>query len=126
MVRHPNAGAVLVLSLGCENNNVNEFKKLLGNYNPNRVKFLITQDVEDEVEAGMRLLDELTAYAATFKRQTVDASELVIGLKCGGSDGPFRHHRQPAFRQRFRPAGAPRRHDAADRGAGNVWRGKPS
>lgn len=87
MVRHPNAGAVLVLSLGCENNNVNEFKKLLGNYNPNRVKFLITQDVEDEVEAGMRLLDELTAYAATFKRQTVDASELVIGLKCGGSDG---------------------------------------
>lgn len=87
MVRHPNAGAVLVLSLGCENNNVNEFKKVLGNYNPNRVKFLITQDVEDEVEAGMRLLDELTAYAATFKRQTVDASELVIGLKCGGSDG---------------------------------------
>ena len=81
------AGAVLVLSLGCENNNVNEFKKVLGNYNPNRVKFLITQDVEDEVEAGMRLLDELTAYAATFKRQTVDASELVIGLKCGGSDG---------------------------------------
>ena len=49
MVRHPNAGAVLVLSLGCENNNVNEFKKVLGNYNPNRVKFLITQDV------GMRL-----------------------------------------------------------------------
>lgn len=87
MVRHPNAGAVLVLSLGCENNNVNEFKKVLGNYNPNRVKFLITQDVEDEVEAGMQLLDELTAYAATFKRQTVDASELVIGLKCGGSDG---------------------------------------
>lgn len=43
MVRHPNAGAVLVLSLGCENNNVNEFKKLLGNYNPNRVKFLITR-----------------------------------------------------------------------------------
>ena len=87
MVRHPNAGAVLVLSLGCENNNVNEFKKVLGDYNPERVKFLVTQDVEDEIEAGMRLLDELTAYASTFKRQTVDASELVIGLKCGGSDG---------------------------------------
>ena len=72
---------------GCENNNVNEFKKVLGEYDPDRVKFLITQDVEDEVEAGMRLLNELTAYAAQFKRQTVSASELVIGLKCGGSDG---------------------------------------
>ena len=87
MVRHPNAGAVLVLSLGCENNNVNEFKKVLGDYNPERVKFLVTQDVEDEIEAGMRLLDELTAYASAFKRQTVDASELVIGPQCGGSDG---------------------------------------
>ena len=87
MVRHPNAGAVLVLSLGCENNNVNEFKKVLGDVNPDRVKFLITQDVEDEIEAGMKLLDQLTAYAAQFRRQTVPASELIIGLKCGGSDG---------------------------------------
>lgn len=87
MVRHPNAGAVLVLSLGCENNNVSEFKKVLGAYNPERVRFLVTQDVEDEVEEGMKLLDELTAYASRFKRQTVPASELVIGLKCGGSDG---------------------------------------
>ena len=87
MVKHPNAGAVLVLSLGCENNNVNEFKKVLGDYNAERVKFLITQDHEDEIEEGMKLLDELTAYASQFKRQTVPASELVIGLKCGGSDG---------------------------------------
>lgn len=87
MVRHPNAGAVLVLSLGCENNNVNEFKKVLGDYNPDRVKFLITQDYEDEIGEGMKLLDELTAYAARFKRQTVPASELIVGLKCGGSDG---------------------------------------
>lgn len=87
MVRHPNAGAVLVLGLGCENNNVEAFKKVLGAYNPERVKFLITQEVEDEVQAGMRLLDELTAYAAQAKRTTVPASELVIGLKCGGSDG---------------------------------------
>lgn len=87
MVRHPNAGAVLVLGLGCENNNVAEFKKVLGAYNPERVRFLITQEVEDEIEAGMALLDELTAYAARFKRQTVPAGELVIGLKCGGSDG---------------------------------------
>ncbi|MBR3795453.1 MAG: altronate dehydratase [Clostridia bacterium] len=87
MVNHPNAGAVLVLSLGCENNNVNEFKKVLGEYNPDRVKFLITQEHEDEIEEGMKLLDELTAYASQFKRETVPASELIIGLKCGGSDG---------------------------------------
>ena len=87
MVKHPNAGAVLVLSLGCENNNVSEFKKVLGDYNPDRVKFLITQDHEDEIEEGMKLLDELTAYASKYQRQSVPASELVIGLKCGGSDG---------------------------------------
>lgn len=87
MVRHPNAGAVLVLSLGCENNNVNEFKKVLGEYNPDRVKFLITQEHEDEIAVGMELLDQLTAYAAQAKRTTVPASELIIGLKCGGSDG---------------------------------------
>ena len=87
MVKHPNAGAVLVLSLGCENNHLGEFKKVLGEVNPDRVKFLVTQESEDEIEDGMKLLDELTAYAAQFKRQTVPASELVIGLKCGGSDG---------------------------------------
>ena len=87
MVKHPNAGAVLVLSLGCEHNHLGEFKNVLGEVNPDRVKFLVTQESEDEIEDGMKLLDELTAYAAQFKRQTVPASELVIGLKCGGSDG---------------------------------------
>ena len=87
MVRHPNAGAVLVLSLGCENNNLNVFKPVLGDYDPNRVKFLVTQEVEDEVAEGMKLLDELTRYAAAQKRTEVPVSELVIGLKCGGSDG---------------------------------------
>ncbi len=87
MVRHPNAGAVLVLSLGCENNHVQAFKQVLGETNPERVKFLITQDCEDEIAEGMKLLDELTAYASKAKRETVSASKLVIGLKCGGSDG---------------------------------------
>jgi altronate hydrolase len=87
MINHPNAGAVLVLSLGCENNNLNVFKDVIGPYNPDRVKFLVTQKVEDEIEEGMKLLDELTAYAAKAKRTEVPASELIIGLKCGGSDG---------------------------------------
>ncbi len=86
MVKHPNAAGVLVLGLGCENNNVPEFKKILGDYNPDRVKFLVTQEVEDEIEEGLKLIGELVKYAETFKREKVPASKLIVGLKCGGSD----------------------------------------
>ena len=87
MVNHPNAAGVLVLGLGCENNNIDVFKKVLGETNPNRVKFLIAQEHEDEVAEGIRLVNELKEYAATFKRTPVPVSKLKIGLKCGGSDG---------------------------------------
>ena len=87
LVDHPNAGAVLVVGLGCENNYIDEFKKVLGNWDPERVKFLVAQEVEDEVEAGVELIGDLVAYASAFKREQCPASELVIGLKCGGSDG---------------------------------------
>ncbi|MBO5374472.1 MAG: altronate dehydratase [Clostridia bacterium] len=86
MVRHPNAGGVLVLGLGCENNNIEVFKSVLGEYNPNRVKFLSTQDFEDEISEGVALINELKAYADTFKREKIHISKLKIGLKCGGSD----------------------------------------
>ena len=87
LARHPNAGGVLVLSLGCENLTHEQFVEELGEYDENRVKFLTCQDVEDEFEAGSRLLKELADYAKTFERQPVPVSELVIGMKCGGSDG---------------------------------------
>ena len=87
MVNHPNAGGVLVLGLGCENNNVDVFKSVLGTWNENRVKFLNAQDFEDEIEEGVKLIGELKAYADTFKRQPVHVSKLKVGLKCGGSDG---------------------------------------
>lgn len=87
IVLHPNAGAVLVLSLGCENNQPEEFEKLLGDYDKSRVKFLITQKVEDEIEEGMKILRELYALAAQDKREEVSVSHLRVGLKCGGSDG---------------------------------------
>ncbi len=87
MVNHPNAGGVLVLGLGCENNNIDVFKKVLGSYDPKRVKFLNCQDVEDEIEAGVALIRELQAYAATFTRREIPVSHLRVGLKCGGSDG---------------------------------------
>ena len=87
LVNHPNAAGVLVLGLGCENNNIAVFKEVLGAYDEKRVKFLNCQDVEDEIEAGVTLIRELQAYAATFSRVELPVSKLRIGLKCGGSDG---------------------------------------
>ena len=87
LVKHPNAGGVLVLGLGCENNNIEEFKKVLGEYDPERVKFLNCQDVEDEIKAGVALIEELDAYASRCERVELPASRLRVGLKCGGSDG---------------------------------------
>ncbi len=87
LIKHPNAGGVLVLGLGCENNNIPLFKSVLGDVNPNRVKFMVAQEHEDDVAEGIRLVEELKAYASTFKRTPVPVSELKIGLKCGGSDG---------------------------------------
>ena len=87
LARHPNAGGVLVVSLGCENLTHEQFLEELGPYDPRRIKFLICQEVEDEMERGRILLEELAAYAGTFQRRPIPADELVIGLKCGGSDG---------------------------------------
>jgi len=87
LVRHPNAAAVLVLGLGCENNTIEQFKAAIGTWDDDRVKFLICQEVEDEISEGLKLVEGLMDYAASFKRQPVDASNLIIGLKCGGSDG---------------------------------------
>ena len=85
---HPNAGAVLVLSLGCENNQPEDFMKMLGNYDRERIQLLMTQRVEgDEIEEGMKILRKLYKTAAQDKREEVPVSKLRIGLKCGGSDG---------------------------------------
>lgn len=87
MIHHPNAGGVLVLGLGCENSNIPVLKEYIGDYDEQRVRFLQCQDVEDEHQAAMEILEELAAYAKGFTREPIDASELVIGMKCGGSDG---------------------------------------
>ena len=87
MVNHPNAAGVLVLGLGCENNNIDVFKGVLGTWDERRVKFLNCQDSSDEVADGIKIVKELQADADTFKRTEVPVSKLKIGLKCGGSDG---------------------------------------
>lgn len=87
LVNHPNAAGVLVLGLGCENNNIPLFKTVLGEFDTDRVKFMSTQEHNDEIGEGLRLIAELADYARSQKRVECSASELVIGLKCGGSDG---------------------------------------
>ena len=87
LVNHPNAAGVLVLGLGCENNNIEEFKRALGDYNEKRVRFLNVQDVEDEIAEGIELINSLKDYRDSFVRVEIPLSQLTVGLKCGGSDG---------------------------------------
>lgn len=87
MVHHPNAGAILVLGLGCENNQVAEFKKEIGTWDEERVRFIVAQEVENEVEEGVKVCRELVALTRNDKRTPQPLAKLKIGLKCGGSDG---------------------------------------
>lgn len=87
LIGHSNAGGVLVLGLGCENNNIAELKKMLGDYDAERIRFLNIQDCEDEISEGIKIINELKAIIQNDKRVNVPVSELKIGLKCGGSDG---------------------------------------
>ena len=87
LIRHPNAGGVLVLGLGCENNNIPELKKILGEYDEKRVRFLNIQDCVNEIEEAVIIVDELKEIIKNDVRQQVPISKLKLGLKCGGSDG---------------------------------------
>lgn len=87
LILHPNAGGVLVLGLGCENNNIAEMKKVLGNVDEERIRFLNIQDCEDEIAEGIKIINELKEIASHDKREKVPVSALKVGLKCGGSDG---------------------------------------
>ena len=87
LVNHPNAAGILVLGLGCENNNIEEFQKILGTWDDRRVKFLNAQDVNDDVAEGVKIVEQLAANRDQSKREPIPISELIIGLKCGASDG---------------------------------------
>lgn len=87
LATHPNAGGVLLLGLGCENSGIEQIRPLLGDYDESRIRFLVCQDTEDEHEAGMKLLEELAERMRQDRREDCGADQLVIGLKCGGSDG---------------------------------------
>ena len=87
MVHHPNAGGVLVVSLGCENNQLDAFRELVGPVDEKRVKMFACQKVEDEIEYGVQCLREIYEACKSDVREDIPVSELRVGLKCGGSDG---------------------------------------
>ena len=87
LINHPNAGGVLVLGLGCENSSIDILKPYIGDYDENRVKFIVSQECEDEIESSLEAIKELIDYAASFEREPISVSKLIIGMKCGGSDG---------------------------------------
>ena len=87
LAMHPNAGGVLVLGLGCENNQIDKLKECMSDYDRQRVRFLTAQEVDDEVEVGVGICRELAELMRNDRRVPVPVSRLRIGLKCGGSDG---------------------------------------
>lgn len=87
LVKHPNAAGVLVIGLGCENNILEDFKEIIGDYNQKRVRFLKLQEVNDDIGSALIEINNLVDYAAEFQQEVIPVSELKIGLKCGGSDG---------------------------------------
>ncbi|MDE7323954.1 MAG: altronate dehydratase family protein [Lachnospiraceae bacterium] len=87
LINHPNAGGVLVLGLGCENSNIDVLKGYMGDINFDRVKFLVAQESDDEIAEGVEIVKGLAEYASQFTREPISVSKLVIGMKCGGSDG---------------------------------------
>lgn len=87
LAKHPNAGAVLILGLGCENLTREQFLEELGDFDRDRIRSLVCQEVEDELAEGRRLLEACAGYAASFQREEISAAELIVGMKCGGSDG---------------------------------------
>lgn len=87
LAKHPNCGGVLLVGLGCENSNIGVLKDYLQDIDNNKIRYLQSQDVSNEIEAGITLLEELANYAKSFQRELVSISNLTIGLKCGASDG---------------------------------------
>jgi altronate hydrolase len=87
LLRHPNAGGVLILGLGCENNQLDALMNLAGPVDRERIRFFNTQDVIDELEQGTSEVAALMRRVSADTRTEVPVTDLVLGHKCGGSDG---------------------------------------
>ncbi len=87
IAEHPNAGGVLLVGLGCENNQMDAMLAGMREYDPDRLRYVICQEEDDELDAAADLLEELNDAAANDTREDVPISELKVAVECGGSDG---------------------------------------
>lgn len=87
LASHPNAGGVLLLGLGCENNQLKALLESAPEIDHDRLRGFTTQMVEDELEDGLAAVEALVEIAERDRREPIPVSDLVVGLKCGGSDG---------------------------------------
>lgn len=87
VINNANFGGVLVVSLGCEINDLVTLKKHIGNFDPDRIKFLVLQETEDEFAEGLALCDEIYEEMIKDFRKSINLNKLHIALNCGGSDG---------------------------------------
>ncbi|WP_428312925.1 UxaA family hydrolase [Hydrocarboniphaga sp.] len=87
LARHPNAGGVLIVGLGCETNQLSRLLDEISEHERSRIRSFSTQQAGDEIEDGLALIEQLVALAEQDRREPCPLSDLVLGLKCGGSDG---------------------------------------
>ncbi|MGI6742382.1 MAG: UxaA family hydrolase [Eubacteriales bacterium] len=87
LAHNPNAGGVLIIALGCENNTIEKFKPLVADFDSDRIRYLVCQDKGNEITEGKRLISELKSSTSKDVRKSFPLSKLTVGLKCGGSDG---------------------------------------
>lgn len=87
LCKHPNVGGALLLSLGCENNNLQVMKPFLGEYDTDRIRLLNMQECDDEIEQGLEIIKSIYNIIKEDKRTPQPISKLTVGFKCGGSDG---------------------------------------
>jgi len=84
---HPNAGGVLLLGLGCEENQLSALLDRLPPERRDRVRSVGAQLSADEYGDAARAIAELGEIAGQDRRTEVGLDALRLGLKCGGSDG---------------------------------------
>ncbi|MDY6945867.1 MAG: altronate dehydratase family protein [Pseudomonadota bacterium] len=87
LARHPNAGGVLILGLGCESNQLGKLLLDIPESERERVRYFAAQATEDETETGLQAVEALVQLAEHDRRVACGLDDLVVGLKCGGSDG---------------------------------------
>jgi altronate hydrolase len=87
---HPNIAASLIVGLGCEVFQIARMKQKYGFVEGDSLHTMTIQDsggTRKTVENGVARVREMLSLANQAKRETVPASELMVALQCGGSDG---------------------------------------